>query len=99
MPEEISERQAEIQGYSPYDAYPQIESARDFADYLMTPYGSVFPPPIQTKAVVVDLGTEGGRLRYVVYVKKVFLPPPESILHLPYQMIEDMKKGSWFRKK
>lgn len=56
--------------YRIYDAYPSRETALQYARDIRTKAGSVFPPPIQTAAVVVDMGPGAGRLRYGLFIRK-----------------------------
>jgi hypothetical protein len=52
-----------------YDAYPKREHAEERAAELRTFQGRV-DRDFWTLAKVVDLGEEGGRLRYAVYIAR-----------------------------
>jgi len=55
--------------YSIYDAYPTKAGANSCAKDLRTLQGRIYPNNY-TKAIVVDLGADAGRLRYAVFVAK-----------------------------
>ena len=55
--------------YSIYDAYENVQTAKASARDLRTYAGRIHPNNM-TLAIVVDLGTEAGRLRYGVFVAK-----------------------------
>ena len=55
--------------YSIYDAYPGKSAATNAAKDLRTLQGRVHTNTY-TRAIVVDLGKEAGRLRYAVFIAK-----------------------------
>lgn len=55
--------------YSVHDAYPTKAGAEGCAKDLRTLQGRVYPNTY-TKAIVVDLGKDAGRLRYAVFIAK-----------------------------
>ncbi len=55
--------------YSIHDAYPTRAGANGYARDLPILHGPIYPKNY-TKAVVVDLGKDAGRLRYGVFVAK-----------------------------
>ena len=55
--------------YGIHDAYPTPAGANGCARDLRTLQGRIYPNNY-TKAIVVDLGTDAGRLRYAVFVAK-----------------------------
>ncbi len=55
--------------YRIYDAYPSADIAQDAAKDLRTLQGRVHATAM-TRAIVVDLGPDAGRLRYAVFIAK-----------------------------
>ena len=55
--------------YSIHDAYPKRGMAESYAKDLRTLQGRVYSSNY-TNAIVVDLGSGAGRLRYAVFVAK-----------------------------
>ena len=55
--------------YSIHDAYPKAAMANEYATDLRTLKGRQYPNNY-TKAIVVDLGKDAGRLRYAVFIAK-----------------------------
>ena len=55
--------------YHIYDAYPTVDGAQDTSNDLTTAQGSIYIGRL-TRAIVVDLGPDAGRLRYAVFVTK-----------------------------
>ena len=55
--------------YHIYDAYPTADGAHGAANDLTTAQGSIYIGRL-TRAIVVDLGPDAGRLRYAVFTAK-----------------------------
>ena len=55
--------------YSIHDAYPTKAGANGYAEDLRTLQGRLYPNNY-TKAIVVDLSKDAGRLRYAVFTAK-----------------------------